>query len=93
MTTSKTSSETSIMAYKLIKPRAHSMRMRLMALIEAAGDHGVTDDEAEVSLGLLHQTLSARRRELVLLKKIKDSGGRRATRTGRTATVWVAQAS
>jgi hypothetical protein len=49
---------------------------------------GATCDEIEVSLGLLHQSASAEIRKLVLLGKLSDSGQRRRTRSGRTATVW-----
>lgn len=48
-----------------------------------------TDDELEVNLGLKHQTVSARRRELVLKGLVRDSGTTRETRSGRKATVWV----
>ncbi len=50
---------------------------------------GRTDDEIEQFLHMIHQTVSARRRELVLLGKVVDSGRTRATRHGRQATVWV----
>lgn len=50
---------------------------------------GWTDDELERWLGLPHQTVSARRRELVLKGLIEDSGERRKTRSGRKAVVWV----
>ncbi len=50
---------------------------------------GRTDDEIEQALNMIHQTASARRRELVLAGKVKDSGRTRATRRGRQATVWV----
>ena len=49
---------------------------------------GMTDDEIEVATGWRHQTVSARRRELVKLGAIRDSGERRNTRSGRKATVW-----
>lgn len=51
--------------------------------------HGATDDEIEQDLDLIHQTVSARRRELVLLGKVVDSGRTRPTRSGRQATVWM----
>lgn len=51
--------------------------------------YGATDDEIEQQLNLRHQTVSPRRRELVLLGKVVDSGRTRPTRSGRRATVWV----
>lgn len=50
---------------------------------------GATDDEIERLLDMRHQTVSARRRELVLAGLVVDSGRTRATRSGRQATVWV----
>ena len=74
-----------------------SMGRRVYALIavrsiavEVNGlPYGATDDEIEQALNMRHQTVSARRRELVLLGKVVDSGRTRATRSGRQATVWV----
>lgn len=57
--------------------------------ITAAGTHGMTDDELEVVTGLSHQTVSARRRTLVLKELLIDSGRQRPTRSGRKAVVWV----
>ncbi len=50
---------------------------------------GWTDDECEVASGLTHQTISARRRELVLLGQVRWTGRYRKTRTGRRARVWM----
>jgi len=49
----------------------------------------VTDDEGEEALGILAQTYTPRRGELVKLKLIVDSGMRRKTRSGRPAAAWV----
>ena len=81
-------SETSEEAAKSIKPS--SLRSKVASMLRLRGLFGATDDELEASLGLRHQTVSARRRELVLLVKAKDSGVKRVTRSGRRATVWVA---
>src|SRR5262245_32382047 len=48
----------------------------------------MTDDELEQRTGYRHQTVSARRRELVLLGFVEDSQRRALTRSGRSATVW-----
>lgn len=70
-----------------IKPEAATLRARVLDAIAAAGDKGATDDEIEQATGLVHQTASARRRELVLAGKLVDIG-RRPTRSGRKAIVW-----
>jgi len=51
-------------------------------------DFPSTDDELEAATGWRHQTVSARRRELVMLGLVVDSGKRRETSSGRAATVW-----
>lgn len=51
-------------------------------------DQPRTCDEVEVLTGLKHQTVSARIRELVIMKAIEDTGDRRMTRSGRTARVY-----
>jgi len=63
-------------------------RVVFRAIFEAA-ELGKTDDELEVETGLIHQTVSARRNGLVQKHKVRDSGQRRRTRSGRLATVWV----
>jgi hypothetical protein len=52
-------------------------------------DPGCTCDEVEVVTGMSHQSTSARITELVIEGKIRDTGVRRKTRTGRTARVYV----
>lgn len=64
------------------------MRVRVFGFIMASGRNGATDDEMEAELGMRHQTVSARRRELVLKGLVRDSGSKRDTRSGRSATVW-----
>lgn len=60
-------------------------------VLEALREHGgSTGDELEVSLEMLHQTVGARLRGLVLKGLVKDSGKRRLTRAGRKAVVWEA---
>lgn len=58
--------------------------------IEKQGVLGATDDEIEAVLGLSHQSVSARRRDLVVSGRV-ESAGQRATRSGRPAKVWVAR--
>ncbi len=49
---------------------------------------GLTDDQVEELTGMKHQTVSARRNELMNAGYIEDTGRRRDTRSGRSATVW-----
>ncbi len=82
-------SPTSHAAALSIAPHAPPLRLQILKLITNAAD-GLTDDEIEVITGLRHQTASARRRELVLSGHVVNSGARRRTTSGRTATVWIA---
>jgi len=52
------------------------------------GAHGGTDEEAQLALGLKPQSETPRRVELVRLLLVRDSGRRRRTSSGRSATVW-----
>ncbi len=71
---------------------ADTPRLREMVLfaVRATGDQGMTCDEAEMLLGMRHQTISARFTELRDGGWIRDSGQRRRTRSLRNAAVWVA---
>ncbi len=82
-------SETSREAAEAVKPRAALLRARCLAVVEAAGLEGATCDEVEAATGLLHQSASARVRELVQLGAIVPNGARRQTRSGRSAQVYV----
>jgi hypothetical protein len=79
---------TSEAAAASMRVSANSIRGRVLEAIGTAGERGLTDDEVEATLGLRHQTASARRRELYLLGRIRAVGERR-TRSGRRAKVWV----
>lgn len=68
-------------------PFAVKQRERVYAAI-AAREIGATCDEIEVDLNLPHQSASARIRELVQEERIYNTGGRRATRSGRAAAVY-----
>lgn len=79
-------SDTSKAAAQEIAPVADSLRQRVLRAIQTRGD--ATCDEIEVTLGMRHQTASARLRELVLGGFIEDTGTRRKTRSGRGAVVY-----
>lgn len=81
--------DTSRAAAESMAGSASKLRDRIRTMIvESKG--GMTYDEIVVDGKLTPQTVSARLRELVLADLIKDSGARRATRSGRTARVYVA---
>lgn len=79
--------DTSIAAAAGLGDRAPSMRQRVHNALRFLG--GATDEELERHLNGRHQTISARRRELVLKGLARDSGERRKTSSGRDAIVWV----
>ena len=84
---------TSALAAQEMKPHAGKLRERVFEYVKSQGDAGATSDEIEVALGLIHQTASARARELVLLGRLRNSGNTRKTRSGRHAAVLVVTSS
>lgn len=88
MTAYVNGSDTSREAAESIALSLHPLQQKVYSALLAAGASGMTDDELEVVVGVSHQTVSARRRELVLAGRLRDSGVRRATRSGRHAVVW-----
>jgi hypothetical protein len=89
----------------LTREDARQLRYRVLQYVRECGQRGSTCDEAEVALGLTHQTCSARFTELsrhpVHGGKIRISAWRRhmddqvvrikrATRSGRMAYVYIA---
>lgn len=80
--------QTSQAAFMSTRSQAHNMRMKVLAEIKRGKARGRTCDEVEEATGLLHQTASARVRELFQKGLIKDSGAKRDTRSGRSAIVW-----
>jgi hypothetical protein len=82
-------SDTSAAAAESQEPTLGKKQKRVLDLLIEHKTYGLTDDELEALTGWRHQTVSARRRELVLKGLVKDSGYRRRTSSGRQATVWV----
>jgi predicted transcriptional regulator len=71
-------------------PRAEStQRARILALLADLGKAGATVDAIEQTLGLPHQSASARVHDLAKAGALVDSGRRDATRTGAKAIVWI----
>ena len=83
-------SDTSRLAAADIRLSAGQLRLKVLQLVVSFGDVGATCSEVEQHFGMLHQTASARIRELVLDGYLVDSNFRRQTATGRKAVVWVA---
>lgn len=79
-------SETSKSAAEEIGSHLGRLEQLVLDTITAHGPH--TCDELEQRIGLSHQTTSARLRGLKLRDRIRATGERRPTRSGRMADVW-----
>ena len=77
--------DTSREAFLSVLPLISDMKARVLNAIR---DNPSTDDGLEDLLNLKHQTLSARRRELVKDELVEESGKYINTRSGRKARVW-----
>jgi len=83
-------------AAESIKPQVNRLCSEVLRCIRNS-PNGMTCDEAEVALGMPHQTCSARFRDLakceppfiVKKKGLDGSDLKRETRSGRAAFVWV----
>lgn len=84
--------DTSLEAHESQRDKAPKDGAKILQCIAASTVTGCTCDEVETEMQFSHQTASARIRDLAKASKIKDSGLRRKTRTGRSATVWKAVA-
>jgi len=84
-------SETSRTAAIMAEPSRQTKMAKVLGFIKERGAYGATDSEIEVGLGMLHQTASARRRDLELLEEIVFAGRHRLTASKRPAKVWVAK--
>ena len=82
-------SETSEAAAMSIEPDVGTKQGVILALLRSHGP--MTDDALEKITGWRHQSVSARRRELVLAGLVVDSGATARTSSGRKATVWQVQ--
>ena len=84
-----TTADNSRDAHRSVKPLKSGMRERLHGIIKMRGERGLTVDELEIVTGMPHQTVSARVHEMAKLGTIVDTG-KRPTRSGRNAAVWIA---
>lgn len=85
-------SDTSAAAAKSVsKVRSKTLRKKLFEHLlqtQMDGNVGLTDEEMQRQLGMQPNTQRPRRRELVELGAVADSGQRRKTASGRSAVVW-----
>lgn len=79
--------DTSVEAWGTISDTTEAIKERIYTIILNFG--GATCEEVEKRTKLSHQTVSARITELVKELKIKDSGIRRKTKSGRNARVYI----
>lgn len=79
---------TSADAADSISPLANRLRTMVYGIIR--NRRGATDEEIQLALRLNPSTSRPRRVELERAGIVKDSGRRRANRSGRKAIVWVA---
>jgi hypothetical protein len=82
-------SDTSKEAAKSMVGHVSRLALEVEKFIASKGQFGATEWEASVGLNMLHQTSSARIRELCLKNRIRKNGEKRPTATGRNAAVWV----
>lgn len=90
-------SDTSTAAADSMVDHSANIELRILSFfMHEAGHQGATDDEIEQHLGLKHQTVSARRRQLEqrgMVVKMYNHGQRikRPTRSGRQAGVYISR--
>lgn len=79
-------SDTSKAAADSIKHVIGPLHVKVLDALEVSG--GLTDEELCDLLCLGGNTLRPRRRELELMNRVRDSGKRRRTMSGRQAVIW-----
>lgn len=80
--------KTSKDALDYIRPLIRSMKEQVYEII-AAYPEGIIAQDIEEYIGNGRSTVTARIRELVLDKRITDSGNRGLTKSGRSAIKWM----
>lgn len=71
-----------------IAPKAGTLRRKVLNEVRCRTDGLMTDEMLERALGMKHQTVSARRNELVKGGWLQDSGKRAKTDSGNKAVLW-----
>ncbi len=84
--------DTSSWAMQSAAPHKEKQEDRLLALFEDAGSDGLIDDQISNRLGMLIQSVTPCRGDLVLGGKVVKTTLLRNTRNGRAAIVWMAAA-
>jgi len=84
-------SPTSWAAAQRIRPKANALRQQVLDYLIKRSDEGATDHEISSELEMQADTARPRRRELVQLGLVCDSGLKRPTPSGAMATVWIAK--
>lgn len=74
------------------KTDAATQRAEVLAWFRVRGEHGATDEECQMAMGLAGSSQRPRRVELVNRGLLVDTGTTRKTMAGRTAAVWRAKA-
>lgn len=82
-------STTSREAAESVRGSLGRVQTRVHDYVTSRGDEGSTCDEAELALGIKHQTCSARFRELERRGLLAKNGEKRPTQRGRPAAVYV----
>ena len=85
--------DASKLAAETMKPFIGQQRERVLQFIQQCGANGATDEEIQDALKMRGDSERPRRNRLVEWGRIRDSGNLRKTRSGRPATVWVANDS
>lgn len=81
-------SDTSVAAAQSVRGKTEALRRRVLACLMANGP--LTDEQIQRFSELPASTERPRRVELVRDGRVRDSGERRATASGRSAVVWMA---
>ena len=80
-----TEREAAILQY----PNTGTKRRQVLDHIASCGEHGATDEEISIALGMRLYTAAPRRNELLNDGWVEESPLRRRTTTGTAAAVWV----
>ena len=80
---------TSRLAARLATSFAATQQETVFQFIEQAGDRGAIDEEIEHGLGIAGNSVRPRRRKLVELGRVKESGNLRLTSSNSPAVVWI----
>jgi hypothetical protein len=83
----KESPSTQYVAALDLYPTSGNKRRLVLDTVDAHG--GLCDEQGEDLTGMLHQSWSARRNELVRYGWLEDSGRRHVNRSGEEAIIWV----